>query len=233
MMRKYFASSYVRFFLIGLESQRDLSYVPSLKPNEEASRQTDVIICDQYFNAPIYRELAGEVHPIETVCAIVEVKGTLSKYHRKDGKTDIERTLESITIVRRLAQHKSDVEYVPVQKKGNSISGTVVGKIRKRIPLAPRAYLFAYRERGWKDIDSFKEELRQGLKNYPDAHIHGVAILKNNWFIHQEAYTGDAPTLHMYDDNCLLRYLFQHGEKLILCDYAFFNQQLGKGISLD
>jgi hypothetical protein len=44
------------------------------------------------------------------------------------------------------------------------------------------------------------------LKKYPEAHLHGVAVLKNNWFVHQEAYAENSPTLHAYDDNCLLRF---------------------------
>ncbi len=181
-------------------------FIVCSNPNQKVSSQTDVIICDQFYNAPIYRELAGEVHPIETVCAIVEVKGTLSKYRRKDGKTDIARTLEAITTVRRLAEHKSYVEYVPVLKQGNNKLGAVVGQKKKRIPLPPRAFLFAYGKKGWKDLNAFENELRSELKKYPEAHIHGVAILKNNWFVHQEAHAKESPTLHVYDDNCLLRF---------------------------
>lgn len=174
-------------------------------PNEKASSQTDVIICDQFLNAPIYRELAGEVHPIETVCAIIEVKGTLSRYRRKDGKTDIARTFEAITTVSRLAKHKSYIEYIPIAKKGNKKSGVIVGKKKKKVKLKPRAYLFAYSKKGWKDLSSFESEFRNELKNYPEAHVHGVVILKNNWFLHQETYK-DPPILHSYDDNCLLRF---------------------------
>lgn len=181
-------------------------FIVCSNPNKEPSNQTDVVICDQFFNSPIYRELAGEVHPIETVCAIVEVKGTLSRYRRKDGKTDIARTLEAITKVRRLAEHKSYVKYVPVFKRGNKKSGAVAVQKKVRIELPPRAYLFAYGKKGWKDLISFENEFRNELKKYPEAHIHGIAILRNNWFVHQEAYAKDPQTLHSYDDNCLLRF---------------------------
>src|SRR5690348_11579161 len=49
--------------------------IVSGNPYAPASGQTDVIISDQHFNAPIHRELIAEVYPIETVLATIEVKG--------------------------------------------------------------------------------------------------------------------------------------------------------------
>jgi hypothetical protein len=71
--------------------------------------------------------------------------------------------------------------------------------------LPPRAYVLAYDVEGWTTLDSFAESWRQALLKNRKAHLHGVAVLKRNWFVYQMAYTGSDVQIRKFSDNALLR----------------------------
>lgn len=71
--------------------------------------------------------------------------------------------------------------------------------------LSPRAYVLAYDVEGWASLDSFAESWKQALLKNPNA-LHGVAVLKRNWFVYQMAYTASDVQVRKFSDNALLRF---------------------------
>lgn len=182
-------------------------FIVSGNPDAHASNQTDIIISDQYMNSPIHRELAAEVYPIETVLATIEVKGTLSsKKDKKTRKTDLGSTLESISIVRKLADDKQYISYKSVQKKGHPPDHRVVSKKVLKSTLPPRSFLFAYHTDQWQDIDKLGDYIERCLLEHMSAHLHGVVVMDKDWFFKQISYTGDERRVIRKTGDCLLKF---------------------------
>ena len=147
-------------------------FIVSANPHATASNQTDIIISDQYMNSPIHRELAAEVYPIETVLAMIEVKGTLSsKKDEKTGKTDFGSTLDSISKVRELADDKQYVVYKSVPKKGHPEKHRVISKQVLKSTLSPRSFLFAYHTKEWKKMDTLGDYIERCLLNHSGGQV--------------------------------------------------------------
>jgi hypothetical protein len=76
-MRSDFASSWPEYY------QQNFSvgsgFVVCSETAVPVSSQTDVVLFDEFHNAPIHRELASHVYPVEIVYGSVEVKGRLEK----------------------------------------------------------------------------------------------------------------------------------------------------------
>jgi hypothetical protein len=53
-------------------------FIVSSDPDLPASPQIDIVIHDELFNSPLFRELSANVFPIESVYATVEVKANLT-----------------------------------------------------------------------------------------------------------------------------------------------------------
>lgn len=181
-------------------------FIVGSDPAAEPSNQTDIVICDEFCNSPIHRELAAHVYPIESVYGTVEVKGTLSKYAKDNEPTDVDRTLQNIAKIRRLGMTKRYIRYKSVPKSKDHPDQRVVSQESYLIDLPPRSYLFAYHTDHWDKLDAFVESLRIALQGSPDAHLHGAIVLDRNWFVRQVTFTGDKKKLVGYDDNCLLRF---------------------------
>lgn len=169
------------------------------------SKQNDIIIADEYFNSPLHRELSAQVYPIETVYAIIEVKGTISKYKKPNKKTDLDQLLENISIIRKLSEDKKYIEYQPKPKDKEHSNQVVTKKREFSNNLPPRSYLFAYNNDDWKSIDDFIASLQAAILNHKNTHIHGAIVLNRNWFIKQKPYD-DSVELIGYEDNSLLRF---------------------------
>jgi len=169
------------------------------------SKQNDIIIADEYFNSPLHRELSAQVYPIETVYAIIEVKGTISKYKKPNKKTDLDLLLENISIIRKLSEDKKYIEYQPKPKDKEHSNQVVTKKREFSNNLPPRSYLFAYNSDDWKSIDDFIASLQAAILNHKNTHIHGAIVLNRNWFIKQKPYD-DSVELIGYEDNSLLRF---------------------------
>lgn len=169
------------------------------------SKQNDIIIADEYFNSPLHRELSAQVYPIETVYAIIEVKGTISKYKKPNKKTDLDQLLENISIIRKLSEDKKYIEYQPKSKDKEHSNQVVTKKREFSNNLPPRSYLFAYNSDDWKSIDDFIASLQAAILNHKNTHIHGAIVLNRNWFIKQKPYD-DSVELIGYEDNSLLRF---------------------------
>lgn len=183
-------------------------FIVSSDNEKKPSCQNDIIISDQFWNSPLYDELAAKVYPIETVYAIIEVKGVLdrSEKGRKTKKSDLDSAFENIAYVRDLAKNKKYVRFKSSTKEGEP-DKHVVRKDMFNIDLPPRSYIFAYSKKGWRTLSDFKSEIEEKLKKYRSAHIHGIVILDKNWFAFQESYTSDNVEIHVFDDNAFLRFI--------------------------
>jgi hypothetical protein len=164
-------------------------------PQLEPSRQNDIVIFDEAQNAPLHRELAAFVFPIEGVYGIVEVKGLLQQ-------SDLVPILENIAYVRALAKHKVYVNYEGMP--WDEPHQTVVRQSEWSYPLAPRAFLVAY-DASWSTLEGFTKAWLTALREVRAAHIHGVIVISKGWYALQQPYRQE-PELEIFTDRALLRF---------------------------
>jgi hypothetical protein len=164
-----------------------------------ASSQTDIVIYDEFHNAPIHRELASAVFPVEMVYATVEVK-------RRLEKRSLAKILADIAKVRALGKHRYYINYAPVPKSPETPERLVVGRSELRMTVPPRAFVFAYEQSGWHSASELAESLREASRDHP-AHIHGLAVLRSDWHISQEAHAGPTPRYITVERDALLRFI--------------------------
>lgn len=183
-------------------------FIVSSDIEKKPSCQNDIIISDQFWNSPLYNELAAKVFPVETVYAIIEVKGVLDRSlkGRKIKKTDLDSAFENIAYIRELAKNKKYVQFKGSPKSKDEPDKQVVRKEEFSMTLPPRSYIFAYAKKGWRTVNDFKLEIEEKLKKHRSAHIHGIVILEKNWFAFQEPFTGDNIVIQVHEDNALLRF---------------------------
>jgi hypothetical protein len=160
----------------------------------------DVVIYDQFFNAPLHRELSFSVFPVEMVYGTVEVKRLLESKNLK-------KILSDIQTIRRLGEEKWYAAYAAVPKNAESPSQTVTGQIQFKLSKpVPRTYLVAVRQKGWSTVEGFRSDLASALEETP-THIHGVTILENDWYVSLEAYSTPRTGLRCESGNSLLRFV--------------------------
>ena len=148
------------------------------------NRQLDIVIYDGHFYSPIILEGGIGIFPIECVYAFVEVKSLLN------GQ-EIEKFTETVRDVRDLA---SDKRYVTYGTRDDGKGNEVVDEKEVKSTLPPRSFLFAINS-NYANIDN----VEAALKKYTEingAHIHGVTVLENDWFIAQQATSGSQASLH-------------------------------------
>ncbi len=134
------------------------------------------------------------------VYGAVEVKGALCFQ-------DLEKIAIDILKIRELAAYRYYITYGSKQKDGGSEHELVVDQNEFNVPSpAPRTFVFAYSQRGWKNIDGLVKSLQQVLKKNP-AHIHGLVVLDKGWYLNQEAYSSTGHEFFAYTDNALLRFI--------------------------
>lgn len=174
-------------------------FVICSKSSVPVSSQTDVVLFDEFHNAPIHRELASHVYPVEMVYGTVEVK-------RRLVKKDLEKICKDIAKLRALGEHRYYIEYGAVPKSLSEPEKLVVGQSELHIKVPPRAFVFAYEQKGWKSPSDLIESLKEASRNHA-AHIHGLAILESDWYVTQEAYAGNSPRYSMSDKDALLNFV--------------------------
>jgi hypothetical protein len=141
------------------------------------SKQTDIVIYDDFYNAA--PSLIGDVgiFPIECVYAAIEVKSTL----------DTEKIKLSAEAIGALRVMKDEKYYrVPVTKI-NTETGAIETKyeiIQSKV--APRTYLFAF-DADYVNIATMINALSEASSTF-GAFFHGVIILSKGWFVKQRAY---------------------------------------------
>jgi hypothetical protein len=156
-------------------------FVVSSNPTLGSSPQMDVVIYDEFHNAPLHRELSSAVYPVEMVYATVEVKRTLEK-------RDLRKVLRDIQHIRSLGEERWYVAYTFVPKGAANSGETVTGQVEFRLSNPkPRSYLIAFNHKGWTDMGSFVEDLIAALEE-TQTHIHGIAVLDADWYVTLKAF---------------------------------------------
>jgi hypothetical protein len=140
------------------------------------SRQLDIVIYDGHFNSPIVLEGGIGIFPIECVYAFIEVKSLLN------GQ-EIEKFTETVRDVRDLA---SDKRYVTYGTRDDGKGNEVVDEKELKSTLPPRSFLFALKS-DYANIGSVEVALRKYIERNL-AHVHGLAVLDEDWFIAQQAF---------------------------------------------
>lgn len=144
----------------------------------EKSAQLDVVIYDAASNSPMMFGKGVGLFPIECIYGFVEVKSVLRK-------RDLSQIAKSIGKVRQMAKDKTYLEYNSRERKPGEWE---LVRSHKPDPLAPRSYAIAVRSSGFQSADELKDALVLCTQEH-DAHIHGLAVLDNEWVLTQNIYT--------------------------------------------
>lgn len=163
------------------------------------SSQTDVVLFDEFHNSPLHKELTAHIYPVEIVYGTVEVKGRVEK-------RDLAKIVEDIAKMRALGKHRYYISYGSVQKPSSDPGKNVVGQVELHTDIPPRAFVFAYEQRGWSTVDALMQSLREANQDAP-AHIHGLAVLDSDWYVAQEAHADDPPKYHAHEGDALLHFV--------------------------
>lgn len=148
-----------------------------ISADNQVSNQVDIVIYDRLYNAPMISNLSACVYPIECVYAFIEVKTTLNVTNLKDS-------FESVRKIRKMGKKKSYI----IQEWEDVSNGRKELK-PKSVTLGPppRGYIVAFKRGGISDdFDDFKKkvgELCDEKHNGQNTFIHGICILKDDWFI--------------------------------------------------
>ena len=144
------------------------------------STQTDLVIYDQHWNAPIC--LIGDVSifPIESVYAVAEIKSTLRK-------TEIDEAMKSLGRLRKLKEAKFYYEPQIAISKSNGELSIKWGEVQSTV--GPRSYLLAI-DAKYQSIESFVKTLDASRKKH-HAFVHGALVLKKNWLVYQTSQEPD------------------------------------------
>jgi hypothetical protein len=163
------------------------------------SSQTDVVLFDEFQNSPLHRELTAHIYPVEIVYGTVEVKGRLEK-------RDLPKIVEDIAKIRVLGKHRYYMAYGSVPKPNSTTGTKVVGHAEFHTEVPPRAFVFAYEQRGWSSLDELVVSLREA-NSAASAHIHGLAVLNSDWYVEQEAFADDPPKYLATEGDALLQFM--------------------------
>jgi len=144
----------------------------------DVSRQTDIVIYDNFYNAPLLSEFGAGIFPAEIVFATLEVKSVLTK-------VELRRSIDAIMQMRKVGSKKRYVVPITVLQEGKS-PRVVMTKQMEKTP--PRNYIVAFSQRGLgPTYQHFCDNLRRCLDE-DASHVHGVCILDKNWFAGRRAY---------------------------------------------
>ena len=148
----------------------------------ESSSQTDIVVFDNFHNSPLLAEFGVGLFPVEIVYATIEVKSVLTKRELKS----------SLTAIRRIRKVGKKKHYV-VPAVGMTAEGKPTMTTRQlTLTVPPRSYVVAFGQRGLgKNYEAFCQTLKACLDEHND-HVHGVAVLENDWFAGRKAYRNPA-----------------------------------------
>jgi len=138
----------------------------------ETSLQTDIVIFDNFHNSPLLSEFGVGVYPVEIVYATIEVKSVLTKRELKS----------SLTAIRKIREVGSKKHYVVPAVDMTILEKPIMATRQMIETVPPRSYVVAFSQRGLgKTYEAFCETLRACLDEHND-HVHGVAVLGDDWF---------------------------------------------------
>src|ERR1044072_2920653 len=137
----------------------------------EVSRQTDIVIYDNFYNAPLLSEFGASIFPAEIVYATIEVKSVLNR-------TELRKSIEAIMQMRKVGSKKRYL--VPEMIVEDGMFKRVLARRQEKTP--PRKYIFAFAQSGLgPTYEHFCDNLRRCLDE-DSSHVHGVCVLDKNWF---------------------------------------------------
>jgi hypothetical protein len=146
------------------------------------SSQTDIVIFDNFHNSPLLGEFGAGLYPVEIVYATVEVKSVLTKQA-------LEKTLTAIRLAPKLGKEKHCVIQT-LEKAADETLKMKSQKITSTVP--PRSYIVAFEQKGLgKSYEEFCKTLKACLDQH-NEHVHGVALLKEDWFAGRIAFRNPA-----------------------------------------
>jgi hypothetical protein len=136
---------------------------------------------------------------VEIVYGTVEVKGRLEK-------RDLPKICKDIAKIRALGAHRYYLQYGAAKKSDDQPDARVVSKHELLSDLPPRAFVFAYEQRGWKNLSDLVGSLKAAATEFP-AHIHGLAVLDRDWHVYQEAFAKNGPQFYASEGDALLKFV--------------------------
>jgi hypothetical protein len=143
----------------------------------DVSRQTDIVIYDNFYNSPLLSEFGACLFPAEIVFATIEVKSKLRK-------KDLDTSIDAIMQMRKVGSQKKYV--IPATVIENGKPRSVLTRQTEKTP--PRNYIVAFSQEGLgPTYAAFCEKLKKCL-NEKNAHVHGVCVLDENWFAGRVAF---------------------------------------------
>ncbi|MBR1189215.1 DUF6602 domain-containing protein [Bradyrhizobium sp. AUGA SZCCT0160] len=144
----------------------------------DVSRQTDIVIYDNFFNSPLLSEFGACLFPAEIVFATIEVKSVLTK-------RELRTSMDAIMQMRKVGSQKKYVVPVTISDVAKP-SRTATVRYTEKTP--PRNYIVAFAQKGLgPNYQRFCEKLRACLDE-DHSHVHGVCILDEGWFAGRRAY---------------------------------------------
>ena len=66
--------------------------------------------------------------------------------------------------------------------------------------------MFAFSQEGWSSIESLADSLKKVAREVP-AHLHGLVVLSENWYLAQEAYVQGEARYYTSTKNALLQFV--------------------------
>ncbi len=175
-------------------------FIVCSNPEISMSSQTDVVLYDEIQNSPLYKELSAFVYPAEMVYGTVEVKGLLQP-------KDLKKILEDIQKVRAFGPNRWYVRYKSAPKSPNRPDQPIVELEEfqfSKVP--PHNFVFAYAQKWWSNFEKFESDLKEAIMETP-AHIHGLVVLEEDWYLSQEAYSETGHEFQVSKDNALLHFI--------------------------
>jgi uncharacterized protein DUF6602 len=154
------------------------------------SPQLDLVIYDALNNAPITLEGGTGLFPIECIYGFVEVKSVLNL-------DAIQSATKSINTIRSFGGEK---KYVSYRNRDIGEGRVVVEEVTASGSLPPRSFIFAITS-DYGSARAIEDQLKSATVAN-GAFIHGLAVIENDWFIHQVAYQ-EAPTFIVTEGRAL------------------------------
>jgi hypothetical protein len=159
----------------------------------EVSRQTDIVIYDNFYNSPLLSEFGSSIFPAEIVFATLEVKSVLTK-------RELRKSIDAIMQIRKVGSQKRYIIPATVKEEGKPPKSLLFQTIEKT---PPRSYIVAFSQEGMgPTYRHFCDKLRNCLDE-DGSHVHGVCVLDKDWFAGRVAYRTPA-VLHGREGHGLL-----------------------------
>jgi hypothetical protein len=173
-------------------------FIISSHPDLPASSQIDIVIHDEFYNPPLFRELAANVFPIEAVYATVEAKADLALEKLREAAT-------AIAAIRQMAKRGKYYASYTTRDAPADAKATLPQGVEVHTPsyLAPRGYVVGY-DADATTPDSFLTRLGTVSAEHPTAFLHGVYAIRQDWFFCQEY---GRSTFQPFIDNGLLAFV--------------------------